>query len=101
MLLLLLSWLKEASSLPSQQYYEGNDLCFGFMNTLYLDQTVLLPSPEANSLAASFLQLWVKFLIIIFPGLVEEKEVGRGMEGRKIFFQSNWTTCLQSSLTSG
>lgn len=85
MLLLLLSCLKEASSLPSQQYYEGNDLCFGFMNTLYLDQTVLLPSPEANSLTASFLQLWVKFLIIIFPGLVEEKEVGRGMEGRKIF----------------
>lgn len=54
------------------------------MNTLYIDQTVLLPSPEANRLTASFMQLWVKFLII-FPGLVEEKEVGRGMEGRKIF----------------
>lgn len=55
------------------------------MNTLYIDQMVLLPSPEANGLTASFMQLWVKFLIIIFSGLVEEKEVERGMEDRKIF----------------
>lgn len=53
--------------------------------TRLIPHTVLLSSPEANRVTASFMQLWVKFLIIIFPELVEEKEVKRGLEGRKIF----------------
>lgn len=86
MLLLLLFWLKEASSLPSQYYYEGSDLCFGFMNTLYLHQIALLLSSEAKRLTASFIQLWVKFLIIIFPGRAGENEVRREMGGERFLF---------------
>lgn len=86
MLLLVLCWLKEASSLPSNQYYEGSYLCFGFMNTLYLHQIVLLLSSDTKRLTAFIQPLCSSGLNFFFPELAGENEVGRGMVGRKIFF---------------